>query len=127
MSRGLQKGNRPGRKNSKHQRDTNKMGRMKERSPSALFPKNRDHDALKEQKMNGTFAQPAQSKKNKRQHPNQPERFFLLPKTQPENDRKRTKRHIKPFNFYESPFLDDTRVNQPDASGHCRSTRPQIA
>src|SRR5205807_7729415 len=80
MSRGLQKRNRPGRKNSKHQRDTDEMGRMKERSPSALFPKNRDHDAIKEQKMNGTFGQPAQSKKNKRQRPNQPGRFFCSQK-----------------------------------------------
>src|SRR4029077_18062888 len=99
MSSRLQKRNRPGRKNSTHQRDTEEMGRMKERSPSALFPNDRDHDAIKEQKMNGTFGQPAQPKKNKRHSPNQPGRFFLLAKTQPENDRKRTKRHINPFNF----------------------------
>src|SRR6266851_10381129 len=75
--------------------------------------------------MKRPFGQPAQPKKNKRHSPSQPSRFFLLPKTQPENDRKRTKRHIKPFNFDESPFLDDSRVNQPDERGDCRSTRPQ--
>src|SRR5260370_37153157 len=100
------------------------MGRMKERSPSALFPNDGDHDAIKKQKMNGTFRQPTQSKKNKRQRPNQPGRFFLLPKTQPENDRKRTKRHINPFTFDKPPFLDDTRVKQPHESADCRSTRP---
>src|SRR5438067_248208 len=77
--------------------------------------------------MKRSFRQPAQTEENKRHCPNQPRRFFLFPETQPENDRERAKRNIKPFNFDQSPFLDDSSVNQPDEGGDCRSTRPQTA
>src|SRR5207244_12776094 len=75
--------------------------------------------------MKRPFRQPAQAEKNKWNRPSEPGRFFLLPKTQPENDRKRAKRNIKPFNFDQPPFLDDSRVNQPDERGDGRPKRPQ--
>src|SRR5437868_4895796 len=75
--------------------------------------------------MKRPFRQPAQSEKNKWHRPNQPRRFFLFPKTQPKNDRERAERNIEPFNFDQSPFLDDSSVNQPDERGNCRSTRPK--
>src|SRR5436853_7629025 len=75
--------------------------------------------------MKRPFCQPTQTEKNKRHRPNQPRRFLLFPETQPKNDRERAKRNIKPFNFDQSPFLDDSSVNQPDERGNCRSTRSQ--
>src|SRR5260370_27294809 len=75
--------------------------------------------------MKRPFRQPAQAEKNKWNRPSEPGRFFLLPKTQPENDRKRAKRNIKPFNFDQSPFSDDSPVNHPDEPAVCRSPRPQ--
>src|SRR6266480_1976375 len=77
--------------------------------------------------MKRALREPAQTEKNKWHRPNQPRGFFLFPKTQPKNDCERAKRNIKPFNFDQPPFLDDSRVYQPDERGNCRSTWSQTA
>src|SRR5216683_1930677 len=62
----LQKRNRPGRENSEHDENADEMRRMKQRSPVAFFPSDRNDDPIKKQEMDRTFRQPAESKKNKR-------------------------------------------------------------
>src|SRR6266849_2764312 len=54
--------------------------------------------------MKRPFRQPAQAEKNKWKRPSEPGRFFLLPKTQPENDRERAKRNIKASISTSRPF-----------------------
>src|SRR5256714_15253939 len=72
LIRRLDKGNRPSGENSQHDDDASKMRRMEQGAPVSLLPNDCDDNAVEEQKMNGTFRQPAEPKKNKRHRPNQP-------------------------------------------------------
>ena len=99
LVRSLQERNCPGRENSEHDENADEMRRMKQRSPLAFFPSDRNDDPIKKQEMDRTFRQPAESKKNKRHNPSQPRGFFLLPKAQPKNNRERTKRNVKRLDF----------------------------
>src|SRR5215471_15671658 len=122
---GLQKRNRPRRKNSEHANNANEMRRVKERAPVPFLARNRNHETVEKQEMHRSFGEPAESEKNERHSPDQPRRSFLEPEAQPKNDRERVKGNVKPFDLDQPAFFDDPGVNEPHQRRDCRSTRAQ--
>jgi hypothetical protein len=118
-------GHGPRPENSQHDNKAREMCEADQFAQLSLEIENSDNDSVEKQQMQRPFRQHTKPEKDPGDDPGQPRRTSFSPPAQPENQGQPRERNVERFNLDEPPFLDDSKIRQPDQSGDERAVRTE--